>query len=49
MGRPVAGHHSRAVGAKRQATLRRRAASLTTTAGRARGTRHGGRAGEGAR
>ncbi|WP_235192857.1 DUF6380 family protein [Streptomyces viridochromogenes] len=39
-----------AVGGKRRATLRRRAASLTETTGRALFEhRHGGRTGEGAR
>ncbi|MEV7324815.1 DUF6380 family protein [Streptomyces sp. NPDC093970] len=38
-----------ATGGKRQATLRRGAASLTATARRAPFHRHGGRAGEAAR
>jgi len=46
MDSPVSGD---ATGEKRRATLRRRAASLTETAGRAAFEhRHGGRAGEGA-
>ncbi|MEU0117115.1 DUF6380 family protein [Streptomyces bobili] len=39
----------RTAGEKRHATLRRGAASLTATAGRAEFDRHGGRTGEGAR
>ncbi|MFG3515085.1 DUF6380 family protein [Streptomyces bobili] len=38
-----------AAGEKRHATLRRGAASLTATVGRAEFDRHGGRTGEGAR
>ncbi|WP_374106259.1 DUF6380 family protein [Streptomyces sp. TRM70350] len=40
---------SDADGEKRRATLRGRAASLTATACHGASTRHGGRAGEGAR
>ncbi|MFC5635566.1 DUF6380 family protein [Streptomyces bullii] len=46
---PVTALRGAATGRKRWATLRRAAASLAQTAGRAPFERHGGRAGEGAR